>query len=114
MPVLDSQTNSGYEFRPLNKDKHGAKRLVRIDSQLEDSSICCMLKHFPDENGEVPEYDAISYVWGNPNATKLIYIKDCGETGNSDSKLYYQLIYQNLWEFLDYIYKSNKSNETKS
>lgn len=121
MPDANPPTNSGYPFRPLERTPgNGIPRrlikIVRLGSTLEDSRIFCTLKHFPDESCEVPSYDAVSYVWGNPGDKKPIYLKDDrGDAEDSDSEFHEHLVHQNLWDLLDHMrHHTRESKKTEA
>lgn len=63
----------GFRYRPLRSDRREI-RLIYVQALLSDDRICCVLRHaFLDD---LPEYAALSYVWGDKNTTKAILLGD--------------------------------------
>lgn len=77
-----------FQYEPL-PDKTWI-RLINIYPNLQDDLICCSLQHF-DNNAahSSPAYIALSYMWGDPNPTKTVYVNGWRRD-----------IHENLWLFL--------------
>lgn len=85
-----------YEHRPLDLTK-AEIRLLRIGS-IETNEVHGFLHHFDVDSA--PPYQALSYAWGPPEPTKLIWVDDQPLR-----------IRQNLYEFLR-IYQNDRELQT--
>jgi hypothetical protein len=66
--ATDSQ---GHIYRPLHENE---SRLVHLAPATHDEAISCTLQHF--DVLHPPSYEALSYVWGDPNITVPITVED--------------------------------------
>lgn len=72
-------------------------RLIKLERSKIDGLIACTICH--TELGAI-KYDALSYVWGNPDANKTIRIKNTSASQWDELK-----VHTNLWIFLDNAWK---------
>lgn len=86
-----SKSGLPYTYRHLTCDS--SVRLIRITQRPVSHDIVCTIHHFEDH--EAPAYMALSYLWGDPAPTRVIWL------GNSTDTLHIQQIHENLWQFLD-------------
>ncbi|KAF2838109.1 hypothetical protein M501DRAFT_1004951 [Patellaria atrata CBS 101060] len=63
------QDDPQYEYRPLENPNE--IRVLVLEPGREDESVRCYLKHVTLSSK--PHYEAISYVWGDPNVTEKIF-----------------------------------------
>lgn len=84
-PLPDAED---FVHQPLDLS-HDEIRLVRILYQEQDKSVTLELKHFRTDQQPLPEYDALSYVWGPPEPKRSILVN----RGR-------YLVRQNLFDFL--------------
>jgi hypothetical protein len=75
---LDRLSFEGYT--ELNVDKHEI-RVMRVLPGSNEDPLCCILAtlyldEYSKYKNEHPEYEALSYVWGNPNPPATISIND--------------------------------------
>lgn len=70
-------------------------RLVQVLPERIDNSIVCFIRTTSGYYRQ-PEYQALSYLWGDPKRTRKIYIRD-----DNDDILYEHYLHENLWQFLD-------------
>lgn len=76
---------ASFKYTPL-ENAHDERRLVRL-LPPEDNSICCRIEHF--SRSTLPDYDALSYMWGSEQDLRSIQINGCSFN-----------IRSNLWQFL--------------
>lgn len=74
-----------FKYTPL-ENPHEERRLVRLLSP-EKGVIRCRIEHF--SSSTLPDYDALSYVWGSEDDMQLIQMNGCSFS-----------IRNNLWQFL--------------
>lgn len=72
-------------------------RLIKLERSKIDGLIACTICH---TELSATEYDALSYVWGNPDANKTIRIKNTSASQWGEFK-----VHKNLWNFLDNAWK---------
>lgn len=104
-----------YPYRPL--ESPGSIRLLKILPDRVDGNIACTLEHF--DQGRIPPYHALSYFWGDPQQTRLIYLRDAAhDTGHIDPAsitptpgFYQQGLHENLWEVLDQMHTMNRTQD---
>lgn len=72
-------------------------RLIKLESSKIGGLIACTICH--TELSAI-QYDALSYVWGNPDANKTIRIKNALASQWDEFK-----VHTNLWNFLDNAWK---------
>lgn len=72
-------------------------RLIKLERIKIDGLIACTICH--TELSAI-KYDALSYVWGNPDANKTIRIKNTSASQWDELK-----VHTNLWNFLDNAWK---------
>lgn len=67
-------------------------RLIKLEESKIDERIACEIRYIEQSNAE---YDALSYVWGDPTPTRemLIYDENDGEWTSFP-------VHENLWQFL--------------
>lgn len=85
-------TDYQYRFRPLRIST--TIRLIRICPEKINDHIACRIYHVDEERQETIKYHALSYVWGNSERPKYIYLRDQG-------KWYRFQLHESLWQFLD-------------
>jgi hypothetical protein len=61
----------GHIYRPLHENE---SRLVHLAPAKHDEAISCTLEQF--DVSHPPSYEALSYVWGDPNITVPINVND--------------------------------------
>lgn len=71
-------------------------RLVRVLPGRVDGSIVCSLQTVNSPHHTGVEYQALSYLWGDPKPTQKIYVRD-----ENDDFLHEHHLHENLWQFLD-------------
>lgn len=76
---------ASFKYTPL-ENPHEERRLVRL-LPPEDNSIRCLIEHF--SRSTLPDYDALSYVWGSEQDLRSIQLNGCSFN-----------IRSNLWQFL--------------
>ncbi|OJD33101.1 ankyrin and het domain-containing protein [Diplodia corticola] len=70
----DQQWENDFRYRPLRTDKHEI-RLIHVQAQPRiDDFVRCTLRHAVID--ELPEYTALSYVWGDRNTTARIILDE--------------------------------------
>lgn len=72
-------------------------RLIKLERSKIDGLIACTICH--TELSAI-DYDALSYVWGNPDANKAIRIKNTSASQWDEFK-----VHTNLWNFLENAWK---------
>ncbi|KAL9111525.1 MAG: hypothetical protein Q9227_004013 [Pyrenula ochraceoflavens] len=70
MPA-DDQWPKFHDYAPLNRSKKEI-RLLRLQRPTCDGPVKCEIVH--RSLNERPQYDALSYYWGAPSATKAIAV----------------------------------------
>lgn len=60
-------------YRPLGK---GEIRLLTVFPGKMGTKMCCSLKTVTLKEKRIPEYEALSYVWGEPQLSRLIWVGD--------------------------------------
>ncbi|OAK97632.1 HET-domain-containing protein [Phaeosphaeriaceae sp. SRC1lsM3a] len=65
---------STYTYQPLASAPHAIRLLRLLPNQDEAASICCELFEYSLEGFHLYRYDALSYVWGNPDETLSVAI----------------------------------------
>lgn len=71
-------------------------RLIRVLPDRVDGSIVCSIQTVNSDHHTGVEYQALSYLWGDPKPTRKTYV--CDE--NYDV-LHEHHLHENLWQFLD-------------
>lgn len=71
-------------------------RLIRVLPGRVDGSIVCSLQTINSAHHTGVEYQALSYLWGDPKTTRKIYVRD-----EHDSVLHEHHLHENLWQFLE-------------
>jgi hypothetical protein len=67
--------NKSFIYNPIDSSRHEI-RLVVLDPASEFSAdIHCSLQHVSLSSAERSQYEALSYVWGDPSATKAIFLR---------------------------------------
>lgn len=87
------------EFRHAELRSTTCIRLVQIHTELFRGDISCTLQQYESATKTCPKYAAISYVWGDPTPTHIIYI---------NKRVY--TVHKSLWEFLSHS-RTKKSTE---
>lgn len=82
-----------YEYQALRTV--ATIRLVKIHPERVKGCIACEIYHFDGEEQNNIQYRALSYVWGDPQATRQIFLK-----GPDDRWRLFPL-HENLWQFLN-------------
>jgi hypothetical protein len=63
----------GYPYRPLDSSSHEIRILQWVPSQDENNNkVECKLVHVSLD--EDPDYDALSYTWGDPQPSRMIVV----------------------------------------
>lgn len=86
-------TKDPYEYQALRTST--TIRLVKIYPERVRGCIACRIYHFDEEEQRNIQYRALSYVWGDPLATRQIFLK-----GPNDRWRPFPL-HENLWQFLN-------------
>ncbi|KAH7324724.1 heterokaryon incompatibility protein-domain-containing protein [Stachybotrys elegans] len=68
-------SSSNFRYRPLNTQHGEDFRLLILEPGPWDAEIRCKLKHAAFDTA--PEYEAISYAWGDENKRKDIWLENC-------------------------------------
>ncbi|KAF7564065.1 hypothetical protein G7046_g51 [Stylonectria norvegica] len=87
-PLLDSETDSS-PHRPLNQTGDSV-RLIKIEPAVDNKPLSCTIVYA--NLGDRPEFEALSYMWGDENAKQAILLDDVGFA-----------VGQNLWDALHYL-----------
>src|SRR5690242_1037043 len=69
---MDGDTSKHFSHAALQLDRKEI-RLVRLRAS-EDDAISCKLQHFMLGSNTIPEYQALSYMWGSPELCQSIFI----------------------------------------
>lgn len=80
-----------YQYRPLTTKS--TVRLIRLESSKVEDRIACKICYTEQSTAE---YDALSYLWGDPTPTREILIFNEDDQGWTS---FY--VHENLWQFLD-------------
>lgn len=83
-----------YPYQPLPTAT--SIRLIRVLPDRIDGSIVCSIQTVDSGQQTEVQYQALSYLWGNPKPTRRVYIRDY----NGDV-LHEHHLHENLWQFLD-------------
>jgi hypothetical protein len=74
-----------YTYRPLSKAPYST-RLIQILPGTHDSEITCVIHDYTLRLGRTPgPYEALSYVWGDQNQKRRVYIQDARTPGSTFS-----------------------------
>ena len=86
--------NEPYRYEALREPT--AIRLIQIQPELLDGCIVCVINQYDDSTKiePIPNYRALTYVWGDPKLTRTIYL------GESTHNLHEHPIHENFWRFL--------------
>lgn len=90
-------TDNKYDFQGLKSDT--TIRLIRVLPNRVNSCIACSIEHFDEKQQGTIEYHALSYVWGDSEPKRLIYLRDQRNEWGS------VLLRENLWLFLDHAWR---------
>lgn len=71
-------------------------RLIRVLPDRIDNSIVCSIETVDSRHHTGVEYQALSYLWGDPKPTRKIYVRD-----ENDGVLHEHHLHENLWQFLE-------------
>lgn len=83
-----------YQFQALSTST--TIRLIKVSPQKVRGCIACSVYHFDEKQQGAIKYHALSYLWGDPNPTRRIYLKDQGSEWRPFP------LHENLWQFLDH------------
>lgn len=67
-----------FRYQPLSQDREEIRVLVVQPSRFETAPLSCKIVHCFLDQTPTPEYETISYVWGNPNMRARIGLNRCG------------------------------------
>jgi len=70
LAIMPAPKGQAYKFSPL--PSKSSIRLLRIPSGPEEQGIRCSLEVVDLDNIPEPEYDCLSYTWGNPLYQKIL------------------------------------------
>ncbi|WAO91310.1 HET domain-containing protein [Fusarium falciforme] len=73
-PGFNNDDVSHLIYEPLNPTIDEIRLLTLYPASQEDSTLFCTLSH-ASLAAEIPEYEALSYVWGKPNLSAFILLK---------------------------------------
>ncbi|KAK7535537.1 heterokaryon incompatibility protein-domain-containing protein [Phyllosticta citricarpa] len=82
---------SEYQYAPLATPS--TIRVIKIEEQKVNNAVACIIRHV--EQSEF-EYEALSYVWGDPKPTRHVYL------GNEADQRNLFPIHENLGRFLNW------------
>ncbi|KAF2198122.1 hypothetical protein GQ43DRAFT_483571 [Delitschia confertaspora ATCC 74209] len=74
-----------YKYRPLDPAKDPSDitiRLIALPPSPPNGNITCTI--FTTPLSQAPEYEALSYTWGDPNVTSTIYILEHDNSATKD------------------------------
>lgn len=89
-----------FEYRALKKSTE--IRLIRVCRKKVEGSIACKIYHFGKNTQRIARYHALSYVWGDSQQTRRVYLQGHGTGWHSFP------LHENLWRFLDYVWRHKK------
>lgn len=90
-------TGDPYQFQALNTST--TIRLIQISRERVKGCIACRVYHFEEKQQETIKYHALSYLWGDPEPTRKIYLYDQGNKWRPFP------LHENLWQFLDHAWR---------
>lgn len=81
-------------------------RLIQVMPEKVDDTIACIIHTYDTEQLQEDSLDksyrALSYRWGNPDATRSVYLKDPAE-----SKWHLHPVHENLWRFVECVWQQH-------
>lgn len=87
---------SSYKYKPL--ESASSIRLIKLLPELIDDCLACKISHFDTmEKIEASEYYALSYCWGDPKPTRVIFVNGCSHP-----------LHENLWQFFNRMWQDGK------
>ena len=93
----DPVTEDPYEFQPLHTTS--TIRLIKISPEKVKGCIACRVYHFDEEEQRTIQYHALSYLWGDPQPTRQVYLQGPGKEWRPLP------LHENLWKFLDHAWQ---------
>lgn len=63
-----------YQYRRLNAEKHEIRVLDVAHTEFVQDKVSCRIRHVSLDSRELPNYEAISYCWGDPNPCHQILL----------------------------------------
>jgi hypothetical protein len=105
IPRVDVDIKSSYQHGRLSSQD--SIRLIKIVPGLVfDQHICCIIsEHALAQACDVPrvKYRALSYLWGDPEPSRRIYVRDA-----TSSRWRSHEIHSNLWRFLVHMWRKEQ------
>lgn len=98
-PVVDEPVVMDEHYKHKRLERPTTVRLIRIMRKKINGDIACTIFQADREEAPVTEYQALSYLWGNQNPTRRIYLQDQDEGGRPFA------LHVNLWRFLDHAWR---------
>lgn len=86
-----------YEHKRLERPT--TVRLIKIMREKINGEIACKIFQADREEVPVTKYQALSYLWGNQNPRRQIYLQENNEGWRSFA------LHENLWQFLDHAWQ---------
>ncbi|KAJ0104240.1 hypothetical protein J7T55_001727 [Diaporthe amygdali] len=90
-------TQEPYQYRALSSSS--AIRLIKVSPEKVNGCIACRIYQFDEKQQTNIKYHALSYQWGDPKATRQIYLQDQGREWRSFP------VHENLWRFIDHVWR---------
>lgn len=88
---MSNQYQYQYQYRPLTTTS--TVRLIKLENSKTEDRIAFKIRYTEQSTAE---YDALSYLWGDPAPTREILISN--EDDHEWTSFY---VHENLWQFLD-------------
>jgi hypothetical protein len=67
---------SSYHYTPLSNERQNIRLLRLLPAEAKDAEIRCELLEHRLQTSAGSSYEALSYVWGNPNPHHRIFVGD--------------------------------------
>lgn len=94
----DLATDDPYQFQPLSAST--TIRLIKVLPEKVKGCIACRIAHFDGKQQEAIKYHALSYVWGEAESTRQVYLQGQGNVFRPFP------LHENLWQFLDHTWRA--------
>lgn len=69
-------SSPAYKYRPVDLEHRGFRVAILQPATDHSAPLCCELAEVVLDNHNHPDYEAISYVWGDPNDRALLRVED--------------------------------------
>jgi hypothetical protein len=66
--------NESFKYNPVDSSHHEVRLVILAPASDFSADIHCSLRHVCLSSSEKPQYEALSYVWGDPNDTREIFL----------------------------------------